>query len=296
MSTVWSVESALRSLRPQKSTGGDGIAAVFLKPVADILAPSLSVIFNRSLSESSVPSDWKDAIVSPVPKIQCPTLPVHYRPIAILPIISKVMERHVLRLLLPAVSPHFPDFQFGFRRGRSTVDCLATVTHEIASLVDRHGVVSCVFFDVKKAFDSCVHAVLLQKLVIDFALPHSLVNWLRSYLTQRTYRVSANGQFSSRSKVVSGVPQGSVLGPILFLCYVNCMKDVKLSELCKLWMFADDLFLCKPTPTDHHLAEFQSDIDSVCTGVETDHLSFQPPKSNLWPVHTLIEKLSFRET
>ncbi|MCP4489701.1 MAG: hypothetical protein GY820_20655 [Gammaproteobacteria bacterium] len=219
--SVYSVENSLVHLCSQKSTGADRIPAIFLKNTADILAPSLAHLFNRSLSHGVVPSKWKDAIISPIPKCPNPQTPDLYRPIALLPIVSKVLESHFCQLLMPYVQAKLPDFQFGFRKGRGTVDCLAYFCHKVGLSVDAHQKVACVFFDVKKAFDSCVHSELLRNLAIEFELPHTLLIWLRSYLSNRTYRVSANSVYSERKRVLSGVPQGSVLGPLLFLCYVN---------------------------------------------------------------------------
>ncbi len=144
-SVAW-VSSALSRLKPQKSTGGDGIPSLLLRQAADILAPSLCHIFGRSLLTGCVPSDWKDAIVAPIPKVTNPTCPGDFRPISLLPIASKVMEKHVLNLLLPYVVPLLPDFQFGFGKGRGTVDCLSYVTQQIGQLVDRHDKVACVLF------------------------------------------------------------------------------------------------------------------------------------------------------
>ncbi|MCP4494208.1 MAG: RNA-directed DNA polymerase [Gammaproteobacteria bacterium] len=275
---VHSVEYSLVHLCAQKSTGADGIPAIFLKNTCDVLAPSLTYLFNRSLSCGVVPSQWKDAIISPIPKCPNPQTPDLYRPIALLPIVSKVLESHFYQLLLPYVSPLLPDFQFGFRRGRGTVDCLAYFSHKVGLLVDAHQKVACVFFDVRKAFDSCVHSVLLRKLATEFQIPHNLLIWLRSYLSNRTYRVSANSTFSERKRVLSGVPQGSVLGPLLFLCYVNCIKDVKFSRNCEMAMFADDIVLFKPIPNSIDVTTFQSDVSVLQDVIQQIHLSFQPPK------------------
>ncbi|MCP4487599.1 MAG: hypothetical protein GY820_09840, partial [Gammaproteobacteria bacterium] len=106
-----------------------------------------------------MPSEWKDAIVTPVPKVSAPTCPAAFRPISLLPIVSKEMERIILSILLPYVGKSFPDFQYGFRRGKSTVDCLSFVVHDLARCIDKHKKVVGVFFDVKKAFDKCVHTV-----------------------------------------------------------------------------------------------------------------------------------------
>ncbi|MCP4494297.1 MAG: reverse transcriptase family protein, partial [Gammaproteobacteria bacterium] len=220
----------------------------------------------------------KDAIISPIPKCPHPQTPDLYRPIALLPIVSKVLEFHLYQLLLPYVQPKLPDFQFGFRRGRGTVDCLVYFCHKVGLLVDAHQKVACVFFDVKKAFDSCVHSELLRKLATEFEIPHNLLIWLRSYLSNRTYRVSANSAYSGMKHVLSGVPQGSVLGPLLFLCYVNCIQDARFSETCEIAMFADDIVLFKPIPSRNDLIAFQGDINVLHGAIQQIHLSFQPPK------------------
>ncbi|MCP4475453.1 MAG: reverse transcriptase family protein [Gammaproteobacteria bacterium] len=276
--TVHSVEKSLVHLCAQKSTGADGIPAIFLKNTADILAPSLAYLFTRSLSHGVVPSKWKDAIISPIPKCPNPQTPDLYRPIALLPIVSKVLESHFCQLLLPYVQSKLPDFQFGFRKGRGTVDCLTYFCHKVGLSVDAHQKVACVFFDVKKAFDSCVHSELLCKLATEFEVPHSLLIWLRSYLSNRTYRVSANSVYSERRRVFSGVPQGSVLGPLLFLCYVNSTKDVVFSTNTEIAMFADDIVLFKPIPNRNDVLTFQNDVNLLHDAIQRIHLSFQPSK------------------
>ena len=276
--TFREVEASLLKLNVNKSTGGDGIPAVLLKRCADVLASSLSHLYRRSLQEACVPSDWRDAVVSPIPKVTNPLLPGDYRPISLLPICSKDMEKHVMRLLLPHVLPHLPDWQFGFRRGRGTADCLAFVTHELGTIVDKHQTAAAVFFDVKKAFDKCVHNVLLTKLEQDFNVPHYLLCWLRSYLADRSFRVSANGRLSERRPVLSGVPQGSVLGPLLFLCYIIDLAKVTLSAGCKIVAFADDLCIYKPVPRGGDFVDFQTDIDNVDACITKVFLSFHPSK------------------
>ncbi|MCP4473480.1 MAG: RNA-directed DNA polymerase, partial [Gammaproteobacteria bacterium] len=276
--SVHSVENSLLHLCAQKSTGADGIPAIFLKNTADILAPSLAYLFTRSLSHGVVPSKWKDSIISPIPKCPNPQTPDLYRPIALLPIVSKVLESHFCQLLMPYVQSKLPDFQFGFRKGRGTVDCLAYFCHKVGLSVDAHQKVACVFFDVKKAFDSCVHSELLCKLATEFEVPHSLLIWLRSYLSNRTYRVSANSVYSERRRVFSGVPQGSVLGPLLFLCYVNSTKDVEFSKNTEIAMFADDIVLFKPIPNRSDVSTFQNDVNLLHDSIQRMHLSFQPSK------------------
>ncbi len=284
--TVQWVERALLQVHPRKSTGGDEIPGVFLKNTADILAPSLCHIFVRSLRSGEVPSEWKDAVVCPIPKTTCPTSPGDFRPISLLPVVSKVMEKWILtlleRYLFPdgSVSENLPisDLQFGFRKGRGTVDCLSYVVHDIAKKVDKSGRVACVFFDVKKAFDSCVHSLLLRKLEEEFRVPHYLLSWIRSYLVGRTFRVLSNGYYSERKAVLSGVPQGSVLGPSLYLAYSASLKSVRLSEGCNLYQFADDVCMAKSLPTESSIDEFQADVDSVEGSISTDLLELQPAK------------------
>ena len=189
---------------------------VYKMSTAFSIAFPLTHIFNLSLSSGIFPSDWKLSYIVPIPKTTSPSSsPSDYRPIS-LPIISKVLERHVFNFLSDFCTQHnlLSNSQYGFRSGFSTVCALLSVTNDWFSLLDSHNSVCAVFFDLRKAFDSVPHQLLLDTLSSSGIPPH-LFLWLRNYLSNRSQKVVVHGSSSHTSHVLSGVPQGSILGPLL---------------------------------------------------------------------------------
>ena len=201
----------------------DGISALMLRNTAHSISLPLSLIFNSSISSCSFPSDWKNAFVVPIPKSSShSSSPSNFRPISLLSIVSKLLERHIFHFLYDFCMSNnlLSNSQFGFHPGFSTESALISVVNSWFSSLDSHKSVCAVFFDLSKAFDSVPHKPLLNTLS-SLNLPPHLLFWFHSYLCNRTQQVIVNGSFSSKSHVVSGVPQGSILGPLLFILYLN---------------------------------------------------------------------------
>ena len=208
----------LLNLPSDTATGPDGISARMLKLSASSIAPSLTLIFNLSISSSIFPSDWKNSNIVPIPKSSSPSSsPSDYRPISLLPIISKVLERHIFNYLYHfcTVNQILSDSQFGFRPGRSTESALLSITHSWLSSLDSHNSLCAAFFDLRKAFDSVPHLPLMHTLS-SIGLSSHLTSWIHSYLCHRSQQVVLNGFSSHKTHAFSGVPQGSILGPLLF--------------------------------------------------------------------------------
>ena len=218
------VFKALDGLDSSKACGPDGIPGKLLKMTANIIAPSLCQIYNLSLYQGVVPACWKLANVTPVFKKDDPTLASNYRPISLLSIISKTFERCVYNHCYPHISPRFYHLQHGFLRGKSTVTQLLHVYQEILDHLAGGKEVDAIHLDLSKAFDRVQHHMLLNKLE-QYGISGSLLQWFRSYLSDRYQRVALDGTLSDWLPVTSGVTQGSILGPLLFLVYINDMPE-----------------------------------------------------------------------
>ena len=277
-----SVIISLISHLPSKTASGpDGISSWMLKSTSSSIASPLCHIFNLSISSGLVPLDWKSSFVVPIPK-SAPTSssPSNYRPISLLSLVSKLLEKHIHTLLYDfcisnnLISP----FQFGFLPYRSTISALLYSTHTIFSLLESYSSVCGAFLDLHKAFDSVPHQPLLD-LLASSNLPLPLLNWLHSYLLNRTQCVVVNGSSSSSLLVSSGVPQGSILGPLLFLIYVNGLTDLPFSPLTRLILYADDIFIFKPISSSVDMSSFQSDLDSISSWLSSHFLQINSSKS-----------------
>ena len=167
--------------------------------------------------------------------------------------------------------------QWGFQSGRSTVTALLETTHNWFQFMDTGKDVGAVFFDLQKAFDSVPHYALLDKLR-DLQLNEFILKWICDYLTQRKQRVVVNGQTSETLPVLSGVPQGSVIGPLLFLIYIDGVMSVPLSEESQLTVYADDILLYRPITCQGDFAALQEDINKLDSWIEANYLQFNISK------------------
>ena len=230
------VYKELCKLNPTKSTGLDGIPARFLRDGAIAIKDHLAHIINLSISSSSVPKDFKSARVKPLFKKNERSEVGNYRPVSILSVASKILERAVYVQLESYLRENdiLYSFQSGFRGSFSTDTCLTHLTDHVHNQTSCGNFTGMVLIDLQKAFDTVDHVILLKKLE---AMGVSSVEWFRSYLSDRTQIVNVNQVDSAPLDVTCGIPQGSILGPLLFLCYVN---DMPISVDCKLLLYADD--------------------------------------------------------
>lgn len=236
------VATIIRNLANWKSCGSDGITNMLLKMSVDEVCSPLSALFNRSLGVGIFPDNWKEGIVSPVYKEgKDPSLPGSYRPITLLSCPSKVLE-HCVRDQLTAFCLHndvLPDEQFGFLKGRSSEWQLLSVLEDWHTALDRHCCVHAAFIDAAKAFDRVDHSILLKRLA-EIGVRGSALRWFHSYLSGRRIATKVQGAVSASLGVTSGVPQGSGLGPLLFLIY---FRDIPSVVSAATALFADDTLI-----------------------------------------------------
>ena len=214
------IKRILRTLDIKKATGPDGISALALRYLE--LSFQIARLLSFSFKTSCFPSMWKHANVTPVPKKGDLSLDTNYRPISLLPILSKVMEivvNNCLRQYLEDNKLLFSS-QYGFRLGRSSADALICLTQQWEDALDRRSDVLAVTLDIRKAFDRVWHRGLIHKLS-SFGISGLLSAWISSFLSDRSQSVILDGFTSSSKSINSGVPQGSVLGTTLFLLFIN---------------------------------------------------------------------------
>ncbi len=236
----------LRNLDVSKATGPDGISNRILRAISQGLHVHLCKFLNFSLSHGVFPAIWKISNVIPIYKKGESNLVSNYRPISLLSCTSKVLEKAVNEQLNAYLRDNklLSDKQSGFTQGDSTVNRLIDITNRILKTLDGGSEVRGVFLDISKAFDKVWHSGLIFKLR-KMGIGGNLLNWLQSYLSNRTQCVVINGSMSDKLQVSAGVPQGSILGPILFLIYIN---DLTIGIQTEINLFADDTSLMDMSP------------------------------------------------
>jgi len=236
----------LQELKTDKSPGPDGLHPMLLKSCADELCHPLSLIFQKSYDTGVLPDDWKTQSVCPIYKKGNRSDPANYRPVSLTCIPCKLMESIVRDQVLDFVNTSniLTCHQHGFRKRRSCLTNLLETFEAWTSALDEGFGIDVIYLDYKKAFDTVPHNRLMMKLTA-LGLPEKILSWIHNFLTDRKMRVGLRGSFSAWAEVLSGVPQGSILGPLLFILFVNDLPDWIKSEI---KMFADDTKIwCKIT-------------------------------------------------
>ena len=256
------VKKHLQRLKRNKSPGPDLFGSSLLLDICDYILEPLCIIFNLSIQKSQVPIDWKEANVTPIFKKGNKSDPGNYRPISLTSQICKVFESIIRESLVN----HLDNFslmlqsQHGFSKGKSCLTNLLMFLEDITKDIDEGKPMDVIYLDFSKAFDKVPHQRLLRK-IESHGISGKISAWLKEWLRDRKQRVVLNGSISELRDVLSGVPQGSVLGPTLFLIFVNDIDKIIVSQIQK---FADDCKVYRAVPANKDIEILQRDIDNLC--------------------------------
>lgn len=268
------------------ATGTDGISREMIILSLPRTLSTLTNIVNKSLVSGVVPDQWKKALITPIPKVDKPTEPKDLRPISILPFLSKLLEKAVFYQLSGYVEKHnvLPSLQSGFRKCRGTVTALLDVTDNILAEQDTGRGTLLTLLDYSRAFDSINTSLLLSKLTY-YGLDHHSVKWFNSYLSDRSQSVKlqkrdGNNVISTSKPVNRGVPQGSILGPLLFIIYsADVCRAIKCS---KFHLYADDvqLYISKVPESIQGAADrLNEDLERIAVWSGRNSLVLNPNKT-----------------
>ena len=266
-----------------KAPGPDNIPARVLKECAQELAPAVTRLFRLIFRSGIQPAPWKLARVIPIHKRSSKAQVKNYRPVSLLPLLSKIYEAIVNNQLTNYLEKHclLSPHQFGFRRKLGTADLLTALHYEWIGAVGSGGSARIIAIDIAGAFDRVSHEGLLHK-ASAYGIRGQLLTWLKSYLSNRQINVVIGGQQSQAYPITAGVPQGSILGPTLFLLYINDMEEQVPAEV-GLAIYADDTTLYSvvknPAECAHSHDQLQTAINAIQRWGQTWSVSFEPTKS-----------------
>ncbi|MES9884550.1 MAG: reverse transcriptase family protein [Sedimenticola sp.] len=270
------IKKSILKLKVSKSQGPDKCHPKFLVETIESLAKPLTLLYNKSLNESKIPDIWRVANISAIHKKGPKIKAENYRPISLTSVVCKNMERVIKDRITSHMEANnlFTKHQHGFRKGYSCVTQLLEVCEKWTEELDSKNNVDVIFLDFQKAFDSVPHQRLFKKME-GYGIRGKVLKWVMDLLTNRKQRVVLNGESSEWSSVTSGIPQGSVIGPTLFLIFINDMPEV-VNNIVK--MFADDAKIYARVNTVQEAANLQNDINNLQKWSEKWQLKFNGAK------------------
>lgn len=261
----YKLERIMKKLKSTKSSGPDGLPICLFKKLAACFAEPLSILFTSLMSVGNVPKGWLHAIVTPIYKGGCASDLSNYRPISLTSVVSKIMERVIVRDLLSYLRKHnaISKQQHGFLSKRSTSSNLLNTINDWTLAIRDRKFVTVAYIDFQKAFDSVSHNKLLHKLSA-FGICGNLLKWIKNFLTNRTQQTKIGAEMSSTAPIISGVVQGSVLGPLLFLLFINDVSSLLSDDKCFCQLYADDLKIYSILQYDDCGSALQHKLDVLC--------------------------------
>lgn len=278
----YEIVNAISSIT-SNATGLDNIPIRFINLMLPLILPIVKHLFNTIITTCIFPRDWKKIKVIPIKKKSSSCDVTNLRPISLLSSLSKAFEKIIKYQLTEHVNRYdlLHPLQSGFRKGHSTETALIKVHNDVARCIDRRGVAVLLLIDFSKAFDRVSHTKLLNKLATSFGLSRPAVLLIESYLRDRSQSVFLNGFHSSFVDILSGVPQGSVLGPLLFSLFINDLPPVL--KFCSVHLFADDVQIYLCSDANINIADMQrkinSDLLKVQSWSEKNLLAINPAKT-----------------
>ena len=289
------------SMINKTTTGSDHLPFWILKDCAFQLNTILSKLINFSINEGVVPSAWKHAIITPVPKVNPIASPSNLRPIAVTPVLSRMVERLVVRdFFMPHVSFVAMTDQYAYKPTGNTTCAVIDITHTVGKLLETNRYVRCIMLDFSKAFDTVDHLILLQKLE-QYHLPSNILKWLVSFLSDRCQTTQIHGLCSVVITINRSILQGSVIGPRFFLVYIHDLKPFGLTNV--IIKFADDSTLLVPENCDvsaehemQHIQDWATRNKLSLNFSKTKELIFKRPNIRLEIIPSSIsgvERLEF---
>ena len=266
----------LQSLKIHKAAGPDKMSARILKQLAPVIAPILTTIYRRSYETGEVPDDWRQADVAPVYKKGKKSDPANYRPISLTSIPCKLLEHIITSAIMNHGKKHnlLYSLQMGFRDKRSCESQLIGFIDDIVNMLQGGDQTDVIVMDFSKAFDKVNHSLLVDKLH-RYGIQGRTNKWIKNWLSDRTQTVVLEGARSYTARVRSGVPQGSVLGPCLFLYYIHDISD---SVKSKVRLFADDTIMYLAINSNTDASSLQEDLNRLAQWEAMWHMAFHPEK------------------
>lgn len=291
--TIDEVLLSLRKMDTSKGCGPDNISPLLLKNCAKELSAPIHRLFNMSLSKRKFSDRWKISELTPIHKSGSRNDVSNYRGVAILPTIGKLLEKLVCVRLTKDMSDAIASAQHGFLRGRSTTTNLMEFANYALKVIESGSQVDAIYTDIRKAFDQINHRFLIQKLK-ELGVHECLLDWIKSYLENRVQRVKILGWKSAEFSVPSGIPQGSHLGPLLFILFFN---DATLSfRSAKLGVFADDLKMYMKVKTIDDALCLQQDVNAFSEWCKRNALTLSIDKCKCMTFHRKNEPILYDYT
>ena len=269
----------MANIKVSKAAGPDGILNRVLRELSDELAYPVTELFNRSFEAGLFPESWKQSFISPIPKTRPVQSENDLRPISLTPTLSKIQEDFAVKWLYEDIGKKIDLRQFGSIKGSSTSLCLVDLLHNWLKSLDKpgHYLYAC-FLDFSKAFDRIDHTILVRKL-ISLGVRPALISWICSFLSKRQQAVKINDIISSWLPITAGVPQGTKLGPILFLLMINDLGFC--TQLgCNRWKYVDDITL-PDTLLRGPSSCLQSDLGRIHQWAVDNNMRLNPSKCKI---------------